>query len=300
VDALTAEVVSAFEAVGVQSRLLKGAAIAAWLYSPEDPRSYIDSDLLVRPTDLDAAQVTLERLGFAPDFEESRMPGWWREHAVGWLRPGDSAAIDLHRSLPGVEAGDDVLWEALVADTRRIVVGGAEVATLGPHAMALHVALHAAQHGRDWGGAVTTDLERALARADETTWREAAQLANRVGATAALATGLRLSACGTQLAERLGLPAPRSVAVAVCASAAPPVALGFEQIAMARGPIARAAIGLRKLFPPRAFLVHWDARAREGGLRLAWARIRRPFWVLRHTPEGFRAWRRTRRSVRRA
>jgi Uncharacterised nucleotidyltransferase len=298
VDALTAEVIRAFQEAGVESRLLKGAAVANWLYSPDDPRPYIDSDLLVRPVDVDAARGTLERLGFVPEIDQTAMPDWWREHAVGWLRPGDSAAVDIHRSLPGVAADDQLLWDTLTADTRHIVVGGAEVATLAPPAMALHVSLHAAQHGPDWGGSVTADLERALAQVDDDTWHAAAQLADRVGATPAFATGLRLSADGARLADRLELPKLQPTEVRLRVEGAPPVALGFEQLATAGGLRRRAAIGLRKLFPPRDFLVHWDPRARESGARLLLARIRRPIWVLRSAPEGFRAWRRARRQAR--
>lgn len=296
VDALTAEIVRAFEAQGVQCRLLKGAAIAHWLYSTDDPRSYADSDLLVRPADHDAARGVLERLGFVPEVEEARMPQWWREHAVGWLRPGDSAAVDIHRSLPGVEADDERLWEELADGARHIEVGGAQVGTLSLPGTALHVALHAAQHGPHWGGSVTADLERALDQADEATWRAAAELARRVEATAAFATGLRVTAAGTGLADRLGLPHERPADVALRLGGAPPVALGFEQLARASTLRARIRILAHKIVPPATFMRAWfppAARSRRG---LALAYLWRPLWLLGHAPTGLRTWLRARRS----
>jgi hypothetical protein len=73
--------------------------------------------------------------------------------------------------------------------------------------------------------------------------------------------------------------------------------LSFEQLAQAPGLRSRVEIGLRKLFPPREFLVHWDPRASESRRRLAFARVRRPLWVLGGAPKAFRAWWRARREV---
>ena len=296
VDALTAEVARAFAAEGIECRLLKGAAVAAWLYSSEAPRSYSDSDLLVRPADHHSARAVLERLGFVPEVEEARMPHWWREHAVGWLRPGDSAAVDIHRSLPGVAGGDEELWDAVASPPRLITVGGAEVATLPEPGLALHVALHAAQHGPDWGGAVTTDLERALAQTGDETWRAAADLARRVDAVAAFATGLRVSEQGRALADRLGLPHTRPADVALRLGGAPPVALGFEQLARAGSAGARLRILARKFVPPPTFVRNWRPAAARSRTHLILAYLWRPLWLLGHAPAGLRAWLRARRD----
>jgi hypothetical protein len=70
--------------------------------------------------------------------------------------------------------------------------------------MALQLALHTAQH-RGLTRQVQ-ELELGLERADEATWRDAARLAAELDATGALATGLRFTAAGAALAERLELP----------------------------------------------------------------------------------------------
>jgi hypothetical protein len=296
VDAVTAEVVRAFEEAGIASRLLKGASIARWLYSTDDPRSYGDCDLLVRPADLEAARAMLARLGFEPEVDEARMPEWWREHAVGWQRSSDSAVVDVHRTLPGIGVDEHRAWDVLSAGTERIAVGGADVATLAEPARALHVSLHAAQHGAEWGGAVASDLDRALARVDERAWRSAAGLATRLDATGAFATGLRLSAQGAALAGRLALPRERPADVALRVGGAPPVALGFEQLARARGPMARLRLLARKIVPPPTFIRHWHPPAARSRRALVIGYLWRPLWLLRRAPAGLRAWLRVRHS----
>jgi Uncharacterised nucleotidyltransferase len=296
VDAVTAEVVRVFQAQGIQSRLLKGASIAHWLYSPTDPRSYVDCDLLVRPADIDTARTALTTLGFVPEVEEARMPAWWREHAVAWLRTGDSAAVDIHRTLPGIGIQEGRAWEILSGASERIAVGGADVETLAAPARALHVSLHAAQHGPEWGGAVTADLDRALARVDELTWRSAAELAASLDATAAFATGLRLHPQGAELADRLELPHARPADVTLRLGGAPPVALGFEQLAQAAGPIARLRVLARKIVPPPTFIRRWYPPAAESRRGLVVGYLWRPLWLLGHAPAGLRAWLRARRE----
>src|SRR4051794_2899859 len=99
VDAGTAEVLGAFEAAGVSSLVLKGPAIARWLYTERESRFYTDSDLLVRPRDVEAAERVLVALGFAKRFEDRGMPSWWREYASEWGRE-DGRRVDLHHTLP--------------------------------------------------------------------------------------------------------------------------------------------------------------------------------------------------------
>ena len=116
------------------------------------------------------------------------MPAWWREHAVLWTRARDGAEVDLDRTLVGVEVDDERLWKTLSTRTETIPVGGCSAQVLTIPGRALHLALHTAQHG--WPGHAA-ELERALERTDEATWREAAALAQTLGATGAFTTGLR-------------------------------------------------------------------------------------------------------------
>jgi len=295
VDWATAEVLRAFESAGVESLLLKGASIKRWLYDRSAPRPYGDCDLLVRPNDLEGAQRVLAELGFEPTHDEAEMPDWWREHAVAWLRHTDAVAVDLHRTLAGVGVDDETLWRALSARTDPVEVAGFTARALTIPGRALQLALHAAQHGKEWGS-VVDEVELAVSREDVTTWRAAAELAASLEATPAFAAGLRLVPSGRALADELGLPTNQPVDVALRAATPPPVALGFDQLARAHGLRARFSILRYKLFPPPTFMRKWSPRAREGRLGLALAYAWRPIWLLRKAPAGFRAWRRARRG----
>src|SRR5262245_56252198 len=113
VDDYTAEVLRSFEAVRVQSILLKGASVTRWLSTPDEPRIYLDCDVLVRPSDQILAERGLRDLAFNPLVEQDEMPGWWREHSVTWLRAPDGAKVDLHDPIDGVGIDPEELWLTL-------------------------------------------------------------------------------------------------------------------------------------------------------------------------------------------
>ena len=296
VDAATAEVLRAFDAAGVESLLLKGRSIARWLYSEADPRPYRDCDLLVRPADMRAAEAVLERLGFTRYFEDDGMPDWWREHAGEWRRPRDGVFVDLHRSLPGIGVDEESAWRALSAATAEIEIAGHPATALALPARALHVALHAAQHGVEWHKPMA-DLERAVWQLDQDLWRAAAGIARQLEATEALAVGLRLTSRGREMAVRLELPVKASVEAALHASTPPPVALGFQQLARAQGLREWAEILWKKFVPPASFMRRWHPVASRGRFGLLLAYLWRPVWILRSAPRGLRAWRRARREL---
>jgi hypothetical protein len=297
IDAATAEVLAAFAAHGVEALVLKGASLTDWIYAGDEAHSYMDSDLLVRPGDEPAARGVLAELGFVLEQDDSTLPDWWREHATEWRRPADQVWVDLHRAVLGIGVDATTAWDELASTREQIPIAGFAAPTLAAPGRLVHVVLHAAQHGADWAKA-TAHVERALAVLDEPVWRSAAELAARLEAVDSFAAGLRLVPEGAVLADGLGLPHVRSVEVALRATTAPPVALGFEQLAKAGTMRARAAIVWHKLVPPREFIVHWYPWAATSRRALAGAYLRRPLWVLRRAPRGFRAWRRARREVR--
>src|SRR3954468_19053260 len=80
VDAATAEVARALDAAAIPHILLKGPSVARWLY-PEGGRGYSDSDLLVSPSSVQAAEAVLESMGFRRRYDTSGLPDWWVDHA---------------------------------------------------------------------------------------------------------------------------------------------------------------------------------------------------------------------------
>jgi hypothetical protein len=297
IDAGTVEVFDAFERAGVAALLLKGPSIARWLYPNGAERQYIDCDLLVGPSDFEAAEAALRLLGYTSLLGELGMPSWWCEHAAVWQRRSDGICVDLHRTLIGVRVDESTAWRVLSADTDEVAVAGRFVPTLGFPARAMHVALHAAQHSVGWASSVA-DLERALAIADDDLWDAAAEVAERLQATAAFVAGLCRLPGGERLVARRGLPDVRSVETELRRGSAPPLALGFEQLARTRGARARAEFVWRKLAPTPAFLRASDPLETEGALGLTRAYVRRLAFLLRSAPGGVAAWYRVHRSVR--
>jgi hypothetical protein len=296
IDAASAEVLRAFEVARIGCLLLKGPALADW-YRDDPTRAYLDCDLWVRPADLPRAAERMESLGFRRLVDERGLPEWWLEHASTWWRDADGVAVDLHRRLQGAGADPETVWEHLAAAPEAVAVAGYQAPIPSTPARALYITLHAAHHGRAFGKALF-HLERALSAVPLEAWRKAATLAQEVDATDAFGAGLRLIPEGAELADRLWLPATRSVKTALHAASSPPVALGFEQVASARGMLGRLRVIARKLFPPPGFIRHWWPPAARDRRMLVVGYLYRPVWLLRYAPRGFRTWREARREVR--
>jgi hypothetical protein len=284
VDLVTAEVVGALRKHDVRSILLKGPSFAGWLYPDGDVRPYADVDLLLARKDLPTARAVLAGLGFRQIFES--LPYFFR----------DDDEVDLHCSLKGAEAGDELVWSVLSETSEAQGVGGLEVEILIPPARALHVALHAAQHGSAWRTPME-DLRRALGMLPFETWEAARELARRLEATPAFSTGLRLLPAGETLADRLNLDMEASVETVLRATSPPHLALGFAELHAIRGLRAKLRFIARKLFPPRAYLaIDWP-RAKRGRLGLLFAYCQRLIWIVRNSGQGFRAWLKARREA---
>jgi len=207
VDRVTAEVVPALAAVGIRPILLKGPSIARWLY-PSGGRSYGDTDLLVPPADFAPAGSVLEDLGFLHlqrDWADGERPAHETARAYRRSTCGRPSSVDLHRSLSVLTVADHVLWDAFAVGSGTLVVGGVEVAVLNTAALALHIVLHAVQHGH--AGHTGEDLRRLLDALPLEEWLPVADLAARLGAGEGLAVGLGLVPEGEHIARHLGLPA---------------------------------------------------------------------------------------------
>jgi glycosyltransferase involved in cell wall biosynthesis len=296
VDGLTSEVTEAFEKADIAAILLKGPSIADWLYAEDSARYYGDVDLLVAPEDWEDAQAVLRGLGFADDLGPLGHPRMESLTSYPWIR-GSMDNVDLHCSLWGIEASPEVVWETLSAHTERQRVGRREVSVLAPGPRALHICLHAAQHGLN-ATQQLEDLRRALASLPPDVWHEAAEFAERLEATGALVTGLRLLPEGRTVVGRLNLQEVMSV-TAVLRQPSVPTAEGFEQLARTRGVRAKLALLRAELFPTRGFMEWWVPLAARGRRGLVAAYAWRLAWLAWRTPRGLLAWRRARKHIER-
>lgn len=290
VDRLTAELTMGLESRGVESILLKGPAVARWLYGEGELRAYSDCDLLVSPDGLPEAQNLLRDLGFHDHLDPLGHP---RLESHSWMRNGQS--VDLHTTLIGIGTDPATVWRIFSRMTERQPVGTTTVKVLDETARALHVALHAAQHGREERKPLE-DLARALEKLPTERWAAVAALAEQLRATEAFATGLRLVPEGAALAAELDLGAARSTDASL-RIAPVPLAQGFEHLATTQGVRARLRLILRELFPTPAFMHWWSPLARRGRLGLAAAYCWRPLWLAGRAVPGFRAWKQARRDA---
>jgi hypothetical protein len=294
VDVAAARVVVALHAAGVRPILLKGPALARLLYGAGELRSYVDVDLLVAPADEPLAEDVLRADGYGILVADSRLAGHRPLHAHEWTKEC-APSVDLHRTLPGASAPPSDVFGAIAARSQTIRIAGAEVETPDEAGLALHVALHAAHHGLG-APKVLDDLRRAVERVSERDWRDASGLAGRIGASGALAAGLRLTAEGADLARRLGLPAGAPVHVALRAAGAPPLAAGLDWFVRTPGLAAKARLAASTALPAPGAMRLWRPLARRGRRGLVAAYVTHPFWLARHAVPSARALRRARRG----
>ena len=292
-DALGAQLVDELEGAGIPSIMLKGPAIATWLYRDREIRTYGDADLLVPPAQWEAASGLLRRLGFEDDLGPLAHPRMESIASTGWVRGSDN--VDMHCTLWGIEAGPQRAWEVLSAHTAPMKVGGRVVQVLEPATRAMHVALHAAQHGQPHGKPIR-DLELALEQLPDDLWVESAAVAAELDATAGFATGLRMLPAGRALAERLGIQDAGSVD-SLLRVAQVPLAHGFEELATTPGLRGKLAVLRGEVFPNAAFMRWWSPLASRGRLGLAAAYAWRPLYLALKAGPGLLAWRRARRAA---
>jgi hypothetical protein len=129
----------------IETRVLKGAAVAHLDYSRPEQRSFIDLDILVRPEDFDRAVQTLIAAGFVRRLHQPR-PGFDRRFDKGTTLVAPAGyELDLHRTFvlgPWgllVDLGD--LW---AGDGTEVVVGGRRLHALSRDHRLLHACYHAA------------------------------------------------------------------------------------------------------------------------------------------------------------
>jgi hypothetical protein len=290
-DAAAVDVLAAFEAVGVRPLLLKGPALARTLYTPTEHRGYSDVDLLVSPADLPRARRALSGVGFKHAEEVFGIDDVGGIlHSETWSRRGEDEwggplLIDLHWRLPGCEASADATWRTLVLHRSWIELNGRQVAVLDRVGLALHLAIHAAQHGPGDLKAIA-DLTRGLERWPLTAWRAAASLATELEATRNFAAGLRLVPIGADVANKLGLPPTDELDWAIRhRELRPRGTFHFQALARARGARARADVLRRSLLPSREWIAWeypWAHRSRARLVAAYGAHLLRvPLWAAR-------------------
>jgi hypothetical protein len=286
VDKVSVWITHEFAARGIETILLKGPAIASWLYRDGSSRPYGDADLMVSPADWETAEAILLELGFQQELAPLDHPGMGSFASKAWIRGSEN--VDLHCTLWGLGVDPDAVWATVASTTATIEVNGTQLRALGPEARALLLATHAAKHGDGWA---VNDLERGVAMLPLDLWERAAALARQLDATPAFVSGMRLVPGGRSLIKHIGVvdaPLPEASLRAWRV----PMALGFEELSKTPGLAAKLRFVFRELFPTPAFMRWWSPLARRGVFGLYVSYVWRVMWVIRHALPAFRAWRR--------
>jgi hypothetical protein len=192
---------------GISFVVVKGPALVERFYGAPDLRSYVDLDLLVRPTDLGAAVTALEAGGC--EVLDANWPLLQRARVLELrLRSPTGGAIDLHWSLakgPGATDSTPSV-DILMARADNWSVGGLPVLSLGWADTVTHLAVHAAGSGGHrllW----CADLRAVLERMPE------GGPASLVECAAEWRAGPQVHLMLTRTRSALGTPVPQS---AVC------------------------------------------------------------------------------------
>ena len=128
----------------IEVRVLKGSAFARLDYAQPALRSFIDLDILVRPTDIDRAVRVLVTAGFMRTLAQPR-PGFDRRFDKGTtLASPTGYELDLHRTFVlgpwGALVDLDGLWDR----GQEFTIGGRTVHALSRANRFLHASYHAA------------------------------------------------------------------------------------------------------------------------------------------------------------
>ncbi len=291
IDRLTAEIAGALEANGLETIVLKGPVLAAWLY-PGELRQYCDSDLMVAPEQWAQAAGVLKQMGFRswvlrPLFVD---PG-------GTAFQRDAAIVDLHYAIPGLFGDPGAIWDSIRVRSGCQSIGGAELRVPDRTTVLMHVALHAGHHANLVGAQPFEDLRRAIACIHQQQWQRAADLAREYDGVAAFATGLQLLPEGRELAKRLGLGEVRSFRYRMRLEdnlVAEEISALFSADTNAWRKLTTVA---GELFPRPEYMRWWSPLARRGKLGLTIAYIWRPLWAIGQVPGALRTIWKVRRTV---
>jgi Uncharacterised nucleotidyltransferase len=244
--------------------LFKGAHLAFTVYPSPDRRPRVDTDLLIKESDRDAAKQCLRRIGYLPAM---RVTGdvafgqcqYWRVD-----RSGAAHTIDLHWRVANPKAfGGRVTYDEL----RRTAVA---IPQLGRNAFApstiyalLIACLHRTAHHADAPRLIWLyDIHLLASRLSEREWLSLVEIATDRGIAPVVAAGLE------HALEALPTPVPREVVdrlrsrtvetdadvLAFLDGSPPQIRIALSDLRRTHGWRARARFVREHLFPPASYV----------------------------------------------
>lgn len=146
--AVLVEILTAFQAAGLEVRVLKGAALAHLIYPQPGLRPMRDLDLLVKTSEVQRAQRLLASLGFVAPLpthvSDKHLPAATRQSG------GLSVSVELHHNLFNAAHPASLTLAQLTTPPLSFSVGGLTAHTLSREEMLWHLCEHAAYHTTVW------------------------------------------------------------------------------------------------------------------------------------------------------
>jgi hypothetical protein len=139
------QIISALDRAGIESRVLKGAALAHLTYAEPGLRPMGDVDILMKSTQIRQAQAVLATMGFAsPSSDNGTLPD---KHVVvvGFI-DGFPIKVELHHDLFQQRRSIRTSTESLMASRRPFTLGEFPVYTLRNEIMLWHLCQHLVVH----------------------------------------------------------------------------------------------------------------------------------------------------------
>ena len=136
--------VGVLDDAGVESRVLKGAALAHMVHPDPSERCFGDNDLLVPATDVDRAVAALIAAGAerrSPPLSRSFDRRFAKSVTLDWH---GGTELDLHRTLAAGPYGLLVRLADLFAEPVEVILAGRALQTLPAHLHLVHGAIHLA------------------------------------------------------------------------------------------------------------------------------------------------------------
>ncbi|MEZ5245318.1 MAG: nucleotidyltransferase family protein [Acidimicrobiales bacterium] len=136
--------IDVLDAAGVDSRVVKGAALAHMIHPDPSERCFGDNDVLVASADIDASVAALIDAGATRPIP-ALSPSFDRRFAKSvTLRWSGATELDLHRTLAAGPYGKLIELDDLMRDPVEILLAGRAVRTLPADLHLLHGAIHVA------------------------------------------------------------------------------------------------------------------------------------------------------------